>query len=48
MFFIGDDFKCLQQPKKSVYKRFYILTNNPILFIYLFFKFFWVSYVLIV
>jgi hypothetical protein len=29
MFFIGDDFKWLQQPKKVVLERFYVLTNNP-------------------
>ena len=29
MFFIGGDFKWLQQPKKVVLERFYVLTNNP-------------------
>jgi hypothetical protein len=29
MFFIVDDFKCLQQPKTCVLERFYVLTNNP-------------------
>jgi hypothetical protein len=29
MVFIGDDFKCLQQPNKCVLERFYVLTNNP-------------------
>jgi hypothetical protein len=30
MFFIGDDFKCLQQPKKKcMLERFHVLTNNP-------------------
>jgi hypothetical protein len=35
MFFIGDDFKCLQQPITGVLERFYVLTNNPNIFVIL-------------
>jgi hypothetical protein len=34
MFLIGDDFKCLQQPKKCVLERFHVFTNNPIFLLF--------------